>query len=130
MSKINKIVNNNFPNNGGDKKKPNEVPAKEPKVEPNEEPNVTTNENTNDLDNIESIVDAFHKEQAERELKSETMGNYTLVINHKLMGRLDTLSEHYPRGFKSELVNKALETFVSLYEKKPLPAKRTKRGRR
>lgn len=101
-----------------------------PTETPKEEPNDITNVTTNEVDNIESIVDEFYKEQNEKELKQDIAGNYTLVVNHALMERLDKLAEHYPRGFKSDLVNKALETFVSLYEKKPLPEKRKKRGRR
>jgi hypothetical protein len=101
-------------------------PKKVTKIEPNVNTNVTTNEN----EDIASIVDAFYQKQNEKELKQDIAGNYTLVIRHDVMERLDTLAEHYPRGFKSDLVNEALETFVSLYEKKPLPEKRKKRGRR
>lgn len=104
--------------------------SNEPKHIVKEEPKPVTNVDTNEVDNIESIVDEFYREQNEKELKQDIAGNYTLVVNHDLMERLDKLAEHYPRGFKSELVGKALETFVSLYEKKPLPEKRKKRGRR
>jgi hypothetical protein len=117
---------------GKDVPKVNE--SNEPKVivkeEPKKKPNVNTNVTTNENDDIASIVDAFYQKQNEKELKQDIAGNYTLVIKHAIMERLDELAEHYPRGFKSDLVNEALETFVSLYEKKPLPEKRKKRGRR
>lgn len=79
---------------------------------------------------LNEAVNAFYEEQRKKELKQDIAGNYTLVINHDLMERLDNLAEHYPRGFKSELVNKALEAFVSIYEKKEHPERRKKRGRR
>lgn len=98
-------------------------------VEPTEVPNKVTNEVPKDMD---AIIDNFYDEQNKKELKQDISGNYTLVIKHDTMERLDELAEHYPRGFKSDLVNTALEAFVSLYEKKPLPPKRNKKkgGRR
>ncbi|MCY8048422.1 hypothetical protein MOD91_18420 [Bacillus haynesii] len=124
-NKIKKIV-------GGfnDNDRSNEAPKKPINEVAKEEPNKNTNVNTNETDNIEAIVEEFYKKQNEKQLKQDISGNYTLVVKHDLMERLDKLAEHYPRGFKSDLVNEALETFVSLYEKKPLPEKRKKRGRR
>lgn len=101
---------------GGGNKPKEEAPKVEPIVDKEE------------ID-VSSIVDDFYEKQSNKELKQDTSGNYTLVINHDIMERLDFLAEHYKRGFKSELVNEALETFVSLYEKKPLPPKRKKKGR-
>lgn len=109
-------------------------------VEPTETTNEVTNEESSEVTTpvgeetdfaaeLAGVVASFHEEQAKKELKSEVMGNYTLVIRHDTMDRLDNLAEHYPRGFKSELVNKALEAFIDLYEKKPLPEKRNKRKR-
>ncbi|MDT0150043.1 hypothetical protein Q9R38_26230 [Priestia aryabhattai] len=83
-----------------------------------------------DTTGIDDIVNDFYKQQTEKELQGEIKGNYTFVVRHDLMERLNFLDEHYERGFKSDLVNQALEAFVSLYEKKPLPPKKKKKGRK
>ncbi|MEY8748920.1 hypothetical protein [Alkalicoccobacillus gibsonii] len=79
---------------------------------------------------VAAQVQAFHKQQMEKELKGETHGNYTLVVSHDTMERLDTLAEHFPRGFKSELINEAIAAYVNAYEGVELPPKRKKRGKR
>jgi hypothetical protein len=108
----------------------------------NETTNVTSNNNINvkpietiddidvDTSDVSSIVDDFHRQQMEKEYETEIKGNYTLVVRHDLMERLDELDAHFKRGFKSDLVNKALETFISKYEQIELPPKRKRRGRR
>lgn len=83
-----------------------------------------------DTTGVADIVNDFHKQQMERELQGDIKGNYTFVVRHDLMERLNFLEEHYQRGFKSDLINQALETFITLYEKKPLPPKKQRKGRR
>lgn len=104
------------------------------KVVDNGNDNETTNVNTNavdiDIPNLNSIVDESFEEQASYVPKSELRGNYTLVIEHTIMERLNDLDERFYHGFKSDLVNKALDAFITGYEQKPLPPKKKKKGRR
>ena len=93
--------------------------------------NVVTNQTSIDVpSDLNSIADETFAEQVKYVPKSELRGNYTLVVEHTIMERLNELEEHFYRGFKSDLVNKALDAFISNYESKPLPPKKKKKGRR
>ncbi|PFW43823.1 hypothetical protein [Priestia megaterium] len=118
MGKVTKVLKTGF-----DEDEETEVKA-ESVAEQDEKVNAARNAEEEAA--IKANLQRLYEEQNARELKGEIRGNYTLVVEHALMDRLNALAEHYERGFKSDLVNEALKTFIELYEKRPLPAKKKK----
>ncbi|MED2185343.1 hypothetical protein [Bacillus wiedmannii] len=97
---------------------PNEPPVQEVEPEQTPTPEDKKEKKPETKHEYDKFTEQFLKQFTEKVTKEDTHTRQTWLIKNETIRRLDKLAEEKKKGFKTELVNQALEMLLDLIEKK------------